>query len=66
MNYKSGVIMKDNLKSIFVGLLIVLPIIFVVFMFLIFGVNVWLFIFGIGAIIVFIGFCWMLGDIFRN
>lgn len=58
--------MKDNLKSIFVGLLIVLPIIFVVFMFLIFGVNVWLFIFGIGAIIVFIGFCWMLGDIFRN
>lgn len=58
--------MKDTLKSIFVGLLIVLPIIFVVFMFSIFGVKVWLFIFGIGEILMFIGLCWMLGDIFRN
>ena len=66
MNYKDGVIMKDELKSIFVGLLILLSITLVLFIFSIFGVAVWQVIYGIGAILVFIGLCWMLGDVFRN
>ena len=62
--------MKDALKSITIGFLlicifVVLPVVIILILTSLFGVNLLLGFFIFAIVFIFILFCWLIGDIFR-